>query len=260
MTCETGCAQNRFKFMKKLLGLLALCFSVSVADAQITTGESTSQVIRTGNRAQAGNFGIYFGATTNVFKSLQNIDDAEYSAIPLINLKYMKTDQLEYRLGIEWWKKSTSTDQKVPDYESEDEEATKKETVKDGESQFNFYPGVAYHFSSKNLLDVYVGGELPFGWSSYSGEREDEDYSTSSFHIGLGAFIGLQAYIGNLPLALGVEYGLSTMYNHVGDGQLSKDGMTIDYANGEFYKEDMSQNRWTLGHQVRLTLSYYFNL
>ncbi len=110
--------------MKKFLGLLAVCFSLAVANAQITTGESTSQVIRTGNRAQAGNFGIYFGATTNVFKSIGNFGDADISAIPLINLKYMKSDKLEYRLGIEWWKKTSSTEDKVLDVNDEGEEVS----------------------------------------------------------------------------------------------------------------------------------------
>ena len=246
--------------MKKFLGLLAVCFSLAVANAQITTGESTSQVIRTGNRAQAGNFGIYFGATTNVFKSIGNFGDADISAIPLINLKYMKSDKLEYRLGIEWWKKTSSTEDKVLDVNDEGEEVKKKVESKNKEKQFTFYPGVAYHFSNTNLLDVYVGGELPFGWASYYTEVDDEDASTSSFRIGLGAFIGLQAYIGNLPLALGVEYGISSMYNHVGDGSFTKDGMTIDYNQGNFYEEDHKESNWTLGHQIRLTLSYYFNL
>ena len=257
-------ARKKKVIMKKLFCLLALCFGVAVADAQITTGETTSKVIRTGNRAKAGDFGIYFGATTNVFKSIKSFgekDGVEYSAMPLINLKYMKTDKLEYRLGLEWWKKSSSFEDKIPNYDEEtgEERGTKKNEWSNGESRFTFYPGVAYHFSNKNLLDVYVGGELPFGWSSYSGEYDDEDYSTSQFRIGLGAFIGLQAYIGNLPLAVGVEYGLSTMYNTISDGSFSKDGMSIDYRAGEFYQEDHSESKWELGHQVRLTLSYYFN-
>lgn len=244
---------------------MALCFSVAVADAQITTGETTSKVIRTGNRAKAGDFGIYFGATTNVFKSIESFgekDGVKYSAMPLINLKYMKSDKLEYRLGIEWWKKSSSFEEKIPEYDEEtmEKKGSKKVETSSSESRFTFYPGVAYHFSNRNLLDVYVGGELPFGWSSYGGDNGDEDYSTSQFRIGLGAFIGLQAYIGNLPLAVGLEYGLSTMYNSVSDGSFTKDGMSINYNEGNFYMEDHSESNWTLGHQVRVTLSYYFNL
>ncbi len=235
--------------MKKLLCLLAVCLGVGTANAQITTGESSAKVIRTGNRAQAGNFGIYLGATTDMFNKIG--DDCNFSAIPLINLKYMKTDKLEYRLGIEWWKESHS--EEAPSEEGDIEQSNSKST-------FTLSPGFAYHFSNKNLLDVYVGAELPFGFASIGSEYEGEDANISNFHIGLGAFIGLQAYIGNLPLAIGAEYGLSTMYSSMSEGQFSKDGMTIDFDKAPSYMEDYSASKWKLGHQVRVTLSYYFNL
>ena len=222
--------------------MLFVCLGVLSAQAQITTGESSSKVIRTGNRAQAGNFGIYFGATTDMFKNLSNGGPDNFNCMPLINVKYMKTDQLEYRLGFEWWKKSDSMDNGNAE-------------TSESESSFMFYPGVAYHFNRNNLLDVYVGGELPIGFGSKGMEWGDDDASASQFKVGLGAFIGLQAYVANLPIAVGVEYGVSTLYNHVGDGTMSKDGMTIQQI-----QEDFSQSQWKLGHQVRFTLSYYFNL
>lgn len=239
--------------MKKIFLLLALCLGFTAAKAQITTGENTSQVIRNGNRAQAGNFGIYFGATTDMFRNLFDGGPDKMECLPLINLKYMKSDQLEYRLGIEWYKKSTTTSPSEGD------------DTKSYEKKFMFYPGVAYHFSNKNLLDVYVGGEVPFGWGNNGYDDGDEDYTVSNFRIGLGAFIGLQAYIANLPLALGVEYGISTGYNAVSDGTVSKDGMSIDYDKDDYgtssaYTEDSDQKRFQIGHQVRFTLSYYFNL
>lgn len=233
--------------MKKFFLLLVLCVcGASLAEAQITTGESTSQVVRTGNRAEAGDFGLYLGATTSMFKNIgsKNVD---FSALPLINLKYMVDDNVEARLGIEWWKKSNTV------------KAEKAKTT-DKESSMMFYPGVAYHFNRSNLLDVYVGGELPFGWGSKGKKFEmdgedDEDNSGSNFNIGLGAFIGLQAYICNLPLAVGVEYGVSVKYNKASDGILSSDGMTI--ANPE---KDVDNNQFNLGHQARLTLTYFFKL
>ena len=218
-----------------------MCLGVHAVQAQITTGENSSKVIRTGNRAQAGNFGIYVGATTNMFKNLGK-SDKSISCMPLINMKYMQTNQLEYRLGLEWWKESNTLDN--GDIES-----------KSYESSFMFYPGVAYHFSRNNLLDVYVGADLPVGFGSLGSEYDDEDSSASQFKVGLGAFIGLQAYIANLPVAVGVEYGVNTLYNHVGDGTMTKDGMTISSI-----QKDLTQSQWKLGHQVRFTLSYYFNL
>ena len=49
--------------MKKLTFVLAALLAVSTAFAQISTGEPNSSVIpRTGNRPQAGDFGLYLGA------------------------------------------------------------------------------------------------------------------------------------------------------------------------------------------------------
>lgn len=205
--------------------------------AQITTGESSSRVIRTGNRAEEGDFGLYLGGTTTIFKNFDNLENFDF--LPLINVKYMFTDQVEGRVGIEWWKEKSTTD-------DDGDESIRSE------SSMLFYPGIAYHFSKSNLLDVYVGAELPFGWGAKKIEYDDDESRASFFRLGVGAFIGLQAYVANLPVAIGVEYGLSTLYNGVSDGYLYKDGMSI--------KEHIDNSKWNLGHQARVTLTYFFKL
>ncbi len=230
-----------------------MCLGCMFSQAQISTGESTSQVVRVGNRAEKGDLGLYLGATTTMFKNIGSSTD--FKALPLINLKYMCTDKVEARLGIEWWKDSNTT-------EYDGGKTSEKE------SSMLFYPGIAYHFAKSNILDVYVGGELPFGWGSKGGETEyeyedvdgnvkteSEEASTSTFNIGLGAFIGIQAYVCNLPLAIGLEYGVSTMYATASDGVLTKDGMSVQ----EFAK-DVDNKRWNIGHQARLTVTYFFKM
>lgn len=219
--------------------LMMLCATCLVGHAQITTGENSSRVIRTGNRAQEGDFGIYLGGTSEIFKNIDNFGNFDF--LPLINLKYMYTDEFEYRLGIEWWKKNTFTDDDGDEYS-------------EFESTMMFYPGVAYHFSKSNILDVYAGAELPFGWAKNGYEYDKQDGEASQFNIGLGAFIGLQAYVGNLPLALGVEYGISTLLNTASDGYISEDGMSVEY------ESDIDDRVWKLGNQARVTLTYFFKL
>jgi len=234
----------------------------TMSNAQISTGETSSKVIRTGNRAQAGNFGIYLGATSEIFKNI-GASNTEFSAIPMINLKYMKTDQLEYRLGFEWYDKYESDNT----FQGEDDKIKISET--NSESKFMFYPGFAYHFSPKNLLDVYVGAELPIGFGTLGKHKfvdsddadveSDKDGHTGKvFRVGAGAFIGLQAYVANLPIAIGVEYGVSTLYNHYYQSTFQKDGYYLsDITSVDTQK---SATKWKLGNQVRLTLSYYFSL
>ncbi len=250
--------------MKKLFTLMVMALAAIGAQAQITTGESTSNVVRTGNRAQAGDFGIYFGATSDMFKKIGETRNGDFklSAMPLINLKYMKSDNLEYRLGIEWWKKSNSESVTAETMDENGNKSSKTTDTNTSESSFMLYPGIAYHFNSRNLLDVYFGGELPIGLAGASWDNGDTSEGATNFRVGLGAFIGLQAYIANLPIAVGAEYGLSTQLSTVSDGSLTQDGMTInmDAGNGTGVVKDHSQTKWIIGSQFRFTLSYYFNL
>ena len=244
--------------MKKVVLIaLALCMGFVTVNAQITTGENSAQVIRTGNRAEAGDFGLYLGASSSIFKNLMNVTDASVEALPLINFKYMMNDNLEARIGLEWWTVSgigkTSGEDKGGDFETKS---------KAKESRKYLTPGIAYHFNSTNLLDVYVGAELPFGWggtttinyADLNGKDFDVDDKTkeNAFKIGLGAFVGLQAYIANLPLAIGVEYGISSMKD------ISSSTTVTDEK--QEYKTKGSNADWKVGNQARLTLTYFFKL
>ena len=226
--------------MHKILTTLFFTAVVAVgglsipANAQITTGEPTSKVIRTGNRASAGDFGLYLGLTSTMVGDMFD-GSVKLSALPLINLKYMMTDKAEWRLGLELYKTS-SRNEGVISQTWEDNMYDLPLTSRNSSSNAMFYPGFAWHFSSKNILDVYVGAELPIGWDSsteYSEYGELDIFENPSlpnvldvkkilstnkvtkrsFVIGFGAFIGLQAYIADLPLALGLELGISSRFD-----------------------------------------------
>lgn len=256
----------------KLLLVALLCVAaMPTAMAQITEGNPTANTIRTGNRPEAGNFGLYLGASSSMFESLFS-EDITMKALPLINFKYMSSDKLELRVGVELFRSM----EKVKGTIDLGESTTQDQNLRSTRGYAMLYPGFAYHFSSKNILDVYVGAELPFGWNRYTYLGESEDYRTkttkSSFTIGLGAFIGVQAFIANLPLAIGIEYGLSSRL----DTSLKyKSETTMDNKTQTFYApdieqlpllgdnlaeayEELSAKKGTLGSQFRLTLSYYF--
>lgn len=254
--------------MKKLVfTALALCMGLVTATAQITTGESSAQVIRTGNRAEGGDFGIYLGGTSTMFKYMFLNDytgdvsignTTSIDALPLINFKYMTTDNFELRLGLEWWT-ATSGGNAIGENADGDFETKSKDKY----TNKYFYPGFAYHFSNKNLLDVYVGAELPIGWEVISATRfadykgKDYDVDTKSvsrnFNVGLGAFVGLQAYVANLPLAVGVEYGISSL-------KTISSSKYITDEEQEYEPAKASGNTWNVGQQVRLTLTYFFKM
>lgn len=278
---------NLHKVMHKILltmslAVIAAAGAMSVpANAQITTGEPSSKVIRTGNRAEAGDFGLYLGITSTMMGDIFD-SDVKLSALPLINFKYMMTDQAEWRLGLELYKTSSKLKGEVgQEYESN--YYTLPEVSANSNSNAMLYPGFAWHFSSRNILDVYVGAELPLGWDSSTQNTENgtleslengtgmvpvsytHKITKRSFVIGLGAFVGLQAYIADLPLALGVELGISSRFD---TGVKYKHTVTQTGAEDQIYYtstpnsseryDSLKARTGDISGQARLTLTYYF--
>ena len=275
--------------MKKVLLTLAVCLSfVGFAQAQLSEGETFKSTIVTGNRPEAGDWGLYFGPSFMEMKDLVNTMTSGGKAygMPLINLKYYATDNLEIRAGIQY---NGRTDKLNGDYDQEywngEDEVIKTIPVTDNYSnrRFRFSPGVAYHFSPKNILDVYVGGAIPVGVDAQESVFESERYlldgdrlikvdnidnaSYTSFVAGISGFIGLQAFVADLPLAIGFEYGLTGMMRtgdkvyHVQtdyEGNLQKFYTASgDYAGTQYNKLDCKSKY--MGSDVRLTITYFFN-
>lgn len=247
--------------MKKFLLIAACAVASLTASAQITEATPRADVLPTGNRLEKGVWGLFVGAGMTFDKHNDQFTDDKFNVSPLVNVKYMFTDKIEGRIGAEFGKIK---------------ENVKFETGGEGSLDRNektvlshnyFNPGVAYHFSKNNLLDVYMGGELPFGWErnttkSITGDDYDNEYG-KQFNIGLGAFVGLQAFIGRLPLSIGLEYGIQSMFT-AGNGMtkyVSKAGDAdeqVSYDYGIFSGEKMKARRGEILSQARITLSYYF--
>lgn len=275
--------KTKLTFFIAILGLLG--GHALPAVAQMTTGKPSSKVIRTGNRPEAGDFGIYLGMTSEMFNGI--IDkELQMQALPLINFKYMVSDQFEARIGLELYKTSSTLKGNYTQDVGEQSFSLPAST-RNSNSNAMFYPGVAWHFSTKNILDIYVGAELPIGWDSSTsldesgtveiGETGDyistiSSHSTTkrSFVIGLGAFVGIQAFIADLPLAIGAEFGISSKfdtgvkYKHVeevtgNDTQTYYSSAIEDlpgYTNTQY--DSLKARTGEIGGQFRFTLTYYF--
>ncbi len=249
--------------MKKHLFLVAALMVAFImpAVAQISTGQPHSTVIpRTGNRPQAGDWGLYLGGTVSqVMDLVDAINDttATYWALPALNFKYYITDQWELRLGFEF---DAQTKSKKFTYDGGD---VYKE--KNGHNYTRFFPGVAYHFSNDNILDVYLGAQLPIGWDCKIDKTTDGDRElkrrTGHFVIGAGLFMGVQVFIADLPFAIGIEGGFSGMLRAGGVPKTTyKDGGDKQV----FYNDDPNiikasavEANW--GADGALTFSYYFH-
>jgi hypothetical protein len=253
----------------------------SAAFAQLSTRENVEPyVFQAGTRPSTGDFSIFIGPS---FTEIQDIFDSDVSfrGLPYLNFKYYKSQNLVFRIGLQLYSltdKASGT-QEVSGGSGEEgsESATPQMSTKNSDAQFHFRlsPAVEYHFSSKNLLDVYAGGFLPFGFDRYGktneltfdGKTSSNNVSQTPFVMGLGGFIGLQTFISDLPLAIGFEYGISwlmragSQYKYTSTDAEGKEQVYYskekDDANPAFTKLSVSKNE--IGGDFRVTISYFFN-
>lgn len=268
--------------MKKRLFLSAALLLIGgvLAMAQISTGEPSAVKVKTGNRPDKGTFGIFVGGGMD-FGSFINQEKNDRYVLPLVNVKYFFTDKLEGRIGLDFYRHDINIGGKKFTSATATEGDSYKYVNNAGSGNAMLWPGIAYHFTKHNILDVYCGAELPLGLTSASAKYITGDPSVTvkgsqnAFNIGLGAFIGLQAFIGNLPLSIGVEYGLygayaiglKTKYTQIDDsgkkvwyrsGRNNSVGPGGTPSPGNDNFEKLHVGEGYMGNQLRLTLSYYF--
>ncbi|MDR1878358.1 MAG: hypothetical protein LBQ64_02205 [Bacteroidales bacterium] len=258
--------------MRKLffIFVLGMCLSIQ-GFAQISEGSVNAKIIRTGNRPEAGTFGVYVGpALSDILRMADR--NTSWRGFPLVNLKYYTSPNLEFRLGLQFYSESSKTKGVLVNTANSD--GTSYGT-KSKESYNRIMPGIAYHFSSKNLVDVYLGVAIPLGYDIDDRNSVSSDeialvnkVKRTSFVIGGEAFIGLQCFVADLPLSLGLEYGISGLcefgqkYKHevanVGGTETQIFYTTDGNAMGTNYS-DLKSQKGEAGSDIRLTISYYFN-
>lgn len=249
--------------MKKIfLTTVALLTMLLPTFGEISTGEPHSSVIpHTGNRPEKGDWGMYIGGSvTQIIELVDAIGNDEYNAwgLPLVNLKYYISDPLELRLGMQFACKSTNAKTTM------DSGANGKAV--ENHNYTRFQPGIAYHFSNSNILDVYAGAQLPIGWevdkNLTQGFADGYNYlhkeRVGTFVIGGGLFLGLQVFIADLPFAIGVEGGFSGLIKAGGIPKTTiQDGTTKQvYYNHDTSIIKASRTEATWGGGCR----YYFFL
>jgi hypothetical protein len=251
-------------FVKSLLSAMLVVLFATQAFGQITTGTPVSRNIPTGNRPEAGDWGIFIGPSVNEIADLLSKQSSinTWLMVPLVNVKYYTSDNFEIRGGLQISSISYKTKGTILD--------DKDELSKQHEAYYRIYPGIAYHFSPNNILDVYMGAQIPFGLSVAKDKYmyDGKNYGTTqrtSFEIGLGAFIGIQCFIADLPVAIGLEYGFSGVkyfgqkYKNITTDQEGNEQTFYTTENSDKQYSKLKSSKGYFGSDLRVTLSYFFN-
>jgi hypothetical protein len=271
----------------KLIACLTLLNVIAVASfAQLSDRVNNPSKFKTGTRPIAGNMGFYLGISSEDIKTWLAKEDSTTqdsteevikSIIPLVSLKYYINDDLVFRIGIKASKEKTVRDGKIDPAVNGGNLTSKTDIRVTSETYFS--PAIEKHFLNSNLLDAYVVGTLPIGyikekvvdsWHNDLGDFQESTMTKNSLAYGLEGHIGLQAFIADLPLALGLELGISGIgyrgekYKNVVNSSIG--GVTTDQ---KYYtwKDDpqnlkyssLKSNSFDTNGSIRLTLSYYFS-
>jgi len=201
--------------MKKLRFLLAGIMLIGLhytSFSQLSDRVNSPSTYTIGTRPEVGNYAIQIGSS---YRDIENILDQnkDFEALPIVTLKYYDTNKTVYTLGLK-----TNKDKTV----LKGEELTSGDELeyKGLNSEFLIVPGIEKHFGQANILDVFVGARVPLGLQreleKIVGGGLSTTTSKNSLAYGLDAFVGFQAFIGDLPFAIGAEINYS-LFGILGD-------------------------------------------
>ena len=210
--------------MKKLLVTLVAGLMVIIpAYSQLSTRQNDAAVLNLGTRPVAGDFSLTFGLpfTTGTTADLSIINSLRSG--DFITFKMYKTSSVAIRAGIKLYKESESASGDLIDLVTDTDNGSSEYKVNDRE--YIIAPGIEKHFNAANIFDVYTGVDLFVGFGRYT-EIQNETYanddydnyklSSTNLVLGLGPVIGVSVFIAQLPVSLGLEYGVNIKYSTEG--------------------------------------------
>ncbi|HEY8400846.1 MAG TPA: hypothetical protein VIK89_06270 [Cytophagaceae bacterium] len=267
--------------MKKRLSIFALFLTVNFSVfGQLSDRVSDPSTYKFGTRPSAGTKVLTFGVDVNdETLTKQNL----LGKGNLITGKYFLNDDLAIRGGLRLSRTSDFSKGDIDTSLSGGNTLSNK--YKESSREYVLVPGIEKHFGYSNIFDVYAGSDLYLGFGRDVTEN-NEDYSGNMYSytktttgktvVGLGGIIGVNVFVLDLPIALGVEYGWTGIWNFGGKTKVvneTNDGSRT--TTQEYYTQDndglgnVDNNYYSklskrssnidTNNNLRLILSIYFN-
>lgn len=247
-------------------GLLILFLPLGVS-AQLSDRVNAPSTYTIGTRPEAGNYAVQIGSS---YQDIQDIldDNKDFEALPIVTIKYYNSSKTVYTISFKTNKDRLSMNGTF------DNVAKDEFKYVSNLSHFMIVPGFEKHYGQGNILDIYGGMRVPLGL-----ERDNSKYlvgaisnssSRNSLAYGLDAFVGFQAFIGDLPFAIGAEIDYSLLgrfgdkYKVVTEGGVG--GKQVYYYTSVTNPvidsfdnfEKLSVNSINIETDLRINLVYFF--
>lgn len=294
---------------KTLLVISMLALGASSVMAQgLSTRENEAIVAKLGARPVAGDAALNFviplvGLNANDGTQAGLFDGNMLGSGDLLTFKYYHTDNFVLRAGVRLdANNDRMSGDALNDIASDNELAagdiTRREMINQDRS-YVLALGFEHHFSNSNIFDVYTGADLLVGFDKMRNTLETEyllvdnpsDFltrelkttQTNSTIVGLGWVVGWNTFIAQLPISVGIEYGLSMKWLLGGRTKVTDERNIYNASDGEqqtyaieYYTDDhpdfvdingegtgfsdLSKRGFNMdtNQNVRLTFQFYF--
>ncbi len=280
--------------MKKVLLLSTLLtIACSSVFAQLSTRENYDTRLRLGTRPQAGDAALQFVLPLFNENSATLFKGNSLFANDFLTYKYYHTDDIVLRAGLRWSVESGKVSGTAADSSAINNiPRTELQTLnqKFVNRDFSIAVGAEKHFTNSNIFDVYAGGEVLFGFAKdlsrherdyFNGDLNYSTYTTKSRVVGFSLVTGVNVFVAELPLSLGVEYGLSGKWLFGGKTKVeTEQRVGSSSVSGEYYTQsedafgnidvvgmsdrqysDLSRRFFNMNtnHNIRVSLHVYFS-
>jgi hypothetical protein len=212
----------------------------------------------------------------------------------LLTFKWYHTDDLVIRAGIRLYADNDNISADVLNdatFSEIPEGGVSSVKVSNRNRQYLIALGAEHHFTNSNIFDVYTGLDVMVGMNKEKEFMETEylnidgtlqdvvtrdlmSRTTNSTVFGLGWVVGWNTFIAQLPISVGIEYGLSAKWILGGktkvveerdvNNQNALESYSVEYYEddalpGNIYS-DMKKNQFNMdtNQNVRLTFNFYF--
>ena len=272
--------------MKKVLLLVALAFGVSSSYAQLSTRENDASVEKLGARPVKGDMALTFAIGTGKDSATASLYKGNLlGAGDLLTFKRYLEDDVALRFGVRLYKKSSTTkgvsaDSTAFSVLNGGQVDQFEYNYKSNKREYIIVPGLEKHFNAGNIFDVYTGADLYLGFKkevqnnddiklNRAGDSNKEKLTTKNTVVGLGWIVGFNVFVAQLPISVGLEYGLNAKWdiggktkheveNKVGGTSASAEFYTLEGDTRQYDKVSKRSFGMDTNQNVRLAVNIYF--